>query len=194
MDDAPACSIERSLQVLGERWVFLVLREIFAGKHRFAEIQSSLGIAPNLLSDRLKLLVEAGVLRTRTYQEPGSRHRQSYHLTPAGQELRLVLAALQQWGDRHRPRPSGPSALRRLRSTGQAVRVGFLDDDGRELPAEDVTFVMNTEPGPDGVVPQNRFTATDAMKAQGLRSSWAPRCRSILRVFTSSRARGPSCG
>lgn len=147
MDDAPACSVERSLQVLGERWVLLVLREIFAGKHRFAEIQSSLGIAPNLLSDRLKLLVEAGVLRTRTYQEPGSRHRQSYHLTPAGLELRLVLAALQQWGDRHRPRPSGPSALRRLRTTGQAVRVGFLDDDGRELPAEDVTFVTNTGHG-----------------------------------------------
>ncbi|MDT0469081.1 winged helix-turn-helix transcriptional regulator [Streptomyces gibsoniae] len=147
MDDAPACSIERSLQVLGERWVFLVLREIFADKHKFAEIQSSLGIAPNLLSDRLKLLVEAGVLRTRTYQEPGSRHRQSYHLTPAGQELQLVLAALQQWGDRHRPRPSGPSALRQSCSTGQAVRVGFVDDDGRELPAEDVAFVMNTEPG-----------------------------------------------
>ncbi|MFD7409900.1 winged helix-turn-helix transcriptional regulator [Streptomyces sp. NPDC059866] len=101
---------------------------------------------PNLLSDRLKLLVEAGVLRTRTYQEPGSRHRQSYHLTPAGQELRLVLAALQQWGDCHRPRPSGPSALRRSRSTGQAMRVGFLDDDGRELPAEDLTFVMNAGP------------------------------------------------
>ncbi|MER6074272.1 winged helix-turn-helix transcriptional regulator [Streptomyces sp. NPDC003233] len=146
-DDSPACSIERSLQVLGERWTLLVLRDIFAGKHRFAEIQSSLGIAPNLLSDRLKLLSEAGVLRTRTYQEPGSRHRQSYHLTPAGQELQLVLAALQQWGDHHRPRPSGPSSLRRLRSTGQAVRVGFLGDDGRELPAEDVTFVMNTGPG-----------------------------------------------
>jgi DNA-binding HxlR family transcriptional regulator len=146
MDDAPECSIERSLQVLGERWVFLVLRDIFAGKHKFAEIQSYLGIAPNLLSDRLKLLIEAGVLRTRTYQEPGSRHRQSYHLTPAGQELQLVLAALQQWGDPHRPRPSGPSAQRRSRSTGQAMRVGYLDDDGRELPAEDLTFVMNSGP------------------------------------------------
>jgi DNA-binding HxlR family transcriptional regulator len=137
-EDQPACSIERSLQVLGERWSLLVLREIFAGRHRFAEIQASLGIAPNLLSTRLKLLVEAGVLCTRTYQEPGSRQRQSYHLTDAGRELDIVMASLQQWGDRHRPRPSGPSARRRTHSTGQAVRVGFLTDDGREVPRSDV--------------------------------------------------------
>ncbi|WP_431948686.1 winged helix-turn-helix transcriptional regulator [Actinacidiphila sp. bgisy167] len=137
-EDQPACSIERSLQVLGERWSLLVLREIFAGRHRFAEIQASLGIAPNLLSTRLKLLVEADVLCTRTYQEPGSRQRQSYHLTDAGRELDIVMASLQQWGDRHRPRPSGPSVRRRTHSTGQAVRVGFLTDDGREVPRSDV--------------------------------------------------------
>ncbi|GAA3354095.1 helix-turn-helix domain-containing protein [Streptomyces antimycoticus] len=143
IDDEPACSIERSLQILGERWSLLVLREVFGGRHRFAEMQSSLGVAPNLLSARLKLLVEAGVLRTRTYQEPGSRHRRSYHLTQAGEELRLVLAALQQWGDRHRPRPSGPSSLRRTRSTGEAVSVGFIDEEGREVPCADVAFVAN---------------------------------------------------
>ncbi|MCC4317652.1 winged helix-turn-helix transcriptional regulator [Streptomyces malaysiensis] len=147
VDDEPACSIERSLRILGERWSLLVLREIFAGRHRFAEIQSSLGVAPNLLSARLKLLVEAGVLRTRTYQEPGSRHRLSYHLTPAGEELRIVLAAIQQWGDRHRPRPSGPSALRRVRSTGEAVSVGFVDEEGREVPYADVDFMVDPASG-----------------------------------------------
>lgn len=145
MDDEPACSIERSLQILGERWALLVLREIFSGRHRFAEIQSALGIAPNALSARLKLLVDAGVLRTLEYQEAGSRHRQSYHLTKAGRELRLVLCALQQWGDRHRPRPSGPSVVRRTRSTGEAVHVGFIGDDGREIPARDVLM----RPAPD---------------------------------------------
>ncbi|MFD7447258.1 winged helix-turn-helix transcriptional regulator [Streptomyces sp. NPDC059909] len=144
MNDEPACSIERSLQILGERWSFLVLREIFAGKHKFAEIQSSLGIASNLLSARLKLLVETGVLCTQTYQEPGSRPRQSYHLTQAGRDLRVVLAALQQWGDHHRPRPSGPSALRRMRSTGQPVHIGFLDDDGHEVPGTDVVMLTDT--------------------------------------------------
>ncbi|WNO76638.1 helix-turn-helix domain-containing protein [Streptomyces sp. AM8-1-1] len=139
--DEPACSIERSLQILGERWSLLVLREVFAGKHKFAEIQSSLGIASNLLSARLKLLVETGVLDTQTYQEPGSRPRQSYHLTAAGNDLRVVLAALQQWGDVHRPRPSGPSALRRVRSTNGPAHVGFLDDDGHEVPAADVVML-----------------------------------------------------
>ncbi|MFI9617162.1 winged helix-turn-helix transcriptional regulator [Streptomyces sp. NPDC052023] len=144
-DDAheePSCSIERSLQVLGERWTLLIIREVYCGKHRFAEIQASLGIAPNLLSTRLKTLVGAGVLRKRTYQAPGSRQRDSYHLTPAGEELQVVLAALQQWGDRHRPRPSGPSALRRQRSTGRSVHVGFIaDDDAREVVASDVDLL-----------------------------------------------------
>ncbi|MFJ4850460.1 MULTISPECIES: winged helix-turn-helix transcriptional regulator [unclassified Streptomyces] len=140
-EDDPSCSIERSLQILGERWSLLVLRDIFGGRHRFAEIQSSLGVAPNLLSTRLKLLVDAGVLCTRTYQEPGSRPRQSYHLTEAGEELQVVLAALQQWGDRHRPRPSGPSAKRRTRSTSRPVHVGFLDENGHEVPGTDVTLL-----------------------------------------------------
>ncbi|MFE7752568.1 winged helix-turn-helix transcriptional regulator [Streptomyces sp. NPDC057428] len=145
-DDDPACSIERSLQIFGERWTFLVLREIFAGRHKFAEIQSSLGIASNLLSTRLKLLVESDVLCTQTYQEPGNRPRKSYQLTEAGRELRLTLAALQQWGDAHRTRPSGPSALRRTRQDGRPVHVGFLDDEGREVPDSDVLMLVNTHP------------------------------------------------
>ncbi|MFC0430063.1 helix-turn-helix domain-containing protein [Kutzneria buriramensis] len=142
-DDLPACSIERSLQVLGERWTLLVLREIFAGRHRFAEIRGALDIAPNLLSARLKTLVAAGVLEARAYQEPGSRQRQSYHLTPAGRELKLVLGALQQWGDEHRPRTVGPSALRRSKE-GRPVRVAFVGEDGVEIPTRDVAFVLNT--------------------------------------------------
>ena len=138
MSDDPSCSIERSLQVLGERWSLLILRQIFAGQHRFAEIQAALGVAPNLLSTRLKTLVEAGVLRTRTYQDAGTRHRQSYHLTDAGRDLLPILGALQQWGDQYRPRPSGPSALRRSRSTGEALHVAFVTEDGREVSLSDV--------------------------------------------------------
>jgi DNA-binding HxlR family transcriptional regulator len=142
-EDEPACSVERSLQVLGERWSFLVLREIFAGRHRFAEMQASLGIASNLLSARLKSLVAADVLCTRTYQEPGSRPRQSYHLTDSGRELRVVLLALQQWGDRHRARPSGPSVLRRTRGDGRCVHVGFVDDDGQAVSQNELLMVPN---------------------------------------------------
>ncbi|MGW4519308.1 winged helix-turn-helix transcriptional regulator [Streptomyces sp. NPDC004393] len=94
--DQPWCSIQRSLHVLGERWSLLIIREIFSGRHRFTEIQAALGVASNLLATRLKKLVDAGVLRKQTYQESGSRNRISYHLMPAGEELLVVLAALQQ--------------------------------------------------------------------------------------------------
>jgi DNA-binding HxlR family transcriptional regulator len=144
-EDFPSCSIERSLQVLGERWSLLILRQVFLGQHRFAEIQSALGVAPNLLSTRLKTLVEAGVLRMRSYQEAGSRHRQSYHLTEAGRDLLPVLGAFQQWGDRYRPRPAGPSVARRTRSTGEAVHVGFLTADGREVAPSDVDMLAPCE-------------------------------------------------
>ncbi|MFD7446801.1 winged helix-turn-helix transcriptional regulator [Streptomyces sp. NPDC059909] len=145
--DEPRCSIQRSLQVLGERWSLLTIREIFSGRHRFAEIQSVLGVASNLLTTRLKKLVDAGVLRQQTYQEPGSRTRVSYHLTPAGEELLVILAALQQWGDRHCPHPSGPAVLRRQRSSGHSVHVGLISDtNGHEIPIADVDMV-SVEPG-----------------------------------------------
>lgn len=139
--DEPACSIERSVGILGERWSILIIREISRGQHRFSEIREVLGIAPNLLSARLKSLVDAGVVETRTYQEAGSRPRDSYHLTAAGKGLLIVLAAFQQWGDTNLPRPSGPSALRRTRDGGRSVHVAFVDDDGHEVPASEVVFV-----------------------------------------------------
>ena len=94
-----SCSIARSLGVLGERWTFLILREAFSGLSRFAEFRDSLGIAPDVLTDRLSTLVKYGVLEKAAYQEPGARARSAYLLTLAGRQLFVVLAALQQWGD-----------------------------------------------------------------------------------------------
>jgi DNA-binding HxlR family transcriptional regulator len=136
-----SCSIARSLGVLGERWTFLILREAFAGLTRFAEFRDSLRIAPDVLSDRLGTLVEYGVLERVAYQEPGARSRWAYVLTPAGRELIVVLAALQQWGDDHLPWSEGPSMLRRVRGSGRAVHVGFVDDHGQEIPAADVAMI-----------------------------------------------------
>lgn len=73
------------------------------------------------------------------YREPGARARFAYHLTPAGAELRVVLGALQQWGDAHRPNPGGPTVVRR--AEGRPVHVGFVDDTGTAVPAERVEFV-----------------------------------------------------
>jgi DNA-binding HxlR family transcriptional regulator len=136
-----SCAIARSLGVLGERWTFLILREATLGVTRFAQFRDSLGIAPDVLTERLATLVEYGVLERAAYQEPGSRSRSAYVLTPAGRQLAVVLAALQQWGDEHLPWPEGPSMLRRVRDSDRPVHVGFVDDRGREVPAEDVAMI-----------------------------------------------------
>ena len=136
-----ACSIARTLGVVGERWTFLILREAFLGATRFAEFRDRLGVAPDVLSDRLATLVEFGVMAREPYREPGARSRFAYRLTPAGRELQVVLSALQQWGDEHLPRPEGPSMLRRVRGTDCPVHVGYLDDEGREVPLADVAVI-----------------------------------------------------
>jgi DNA-binding HxlR family transcriptional regulator len=135
------CSIARSLGVLGERWTFLILREAFLGATRFAEFRDGLGVASDVLSDRLGTLVEFGVLAREPYREPGARSRFAYRLTPAGRELHVVLGALQQWGDEHLPHPDGPSMLRRVRGTGRPAHVGFIDEDGREVATTDVAVI-----------------------------------------------------
>src|SRR5579875_363781 len=135
------CSIARSLCVLGERWTFLILREAFTGATRFSEFRDRLGVAPDVLTDRLATLTEAGALIREPYQEPGRRGRYAYRLTPAGEELRVVLGSLQQWGDAHLPPPGGPTVVRRARDTGAPLHVGYVDDRGREVALDDVEFV-----------------------------------------------------
>ncbi len=137
-DDRYACSIARSLSVLGERWTLLVLREAFSGTTRFAAFRSALGVAPDVLADRLRTLVDAGVLDRVEYQDEGSRARHEYVLTPAGRELHVVLGALQQWGDDHLPHPRNPTVERRHRRSDRPLRVEFVDDRGRVARADDV--------------------------------------------------------
>jgi DNA-binding HxlR family transcriptional regulator len=141
-----SCSIERSLGVLGERWTFLILREAFLGATRFAEFRDRLGVAPDVLTDRLTTLVTYGVLEREPYREPGARSRHAYRLTPAGRELQLVLAALQQWGDRHLPRAEGPSMLRRIAGTDRPVRVGYLGPSGEEVAPDRVAVIPAAAP------------------------------------------------
>jgi DNA-binding HxlR family transcriptional regulator len=140
------CSIQRSLEVLGDPWTFLVLREAFSETTRFGDFETALGISTDLLTDRLATLVETGVMEKRPYSEPGKRARHSYHLTPRGKELRIVLGALQQWGDEHRLHDRSPSAERRSRTTNQRLAVAFTDESGRAVPLDDVVFVPSVAP------------------------------------------------
>ena len=138
------CSIERSLQVLGERWTFLILRQAFAGTTRFADFQASLGAAADVLSRRLTTLVCAGILEKSPYRSPGDRARADYHLTDTGRSLAVVLGALQQWGDEHLPLPAGPAYGRRDRRTGEPLSVAFVNPAGAVVAIEDATIVAPT--------------------------------------------------
>ena len=118
------CSIERTLAVLGERWTFLVLREAFFGRTRFAEFRDVLGVSTDVLSARLARLVEYGVLEKRAV--PGAGLTAARQLPPdaAGRDLAVIMGALQQWGDEHLPRAEGPSVVRRTTAAGEPVDVG----------------------------------------------------------------------
>lgn len=136
-----SCSIARSVGVLGERWTFLILREALTGSTRFAQFRDALGLAPDVLTERLNSLVEYGVMTKEPYQEPGSRSRFAYVLTDAGRELHVALLSLQQWGDKYLPWPDGPTVVRRVRGTERPVHVGFVDDRGSEVAPEDVATI-----------------------------------------------------
>jgi len=98
MEGDLGCSIARTLEVIGDRWTMLILRDAFRGVRRFDALQRDLGIARNLLTDRLTKLVDHGVLEKRLYQAHPPRYE--YRLTPKGIDLSPALVALMRWGDR----------------------------------------------------------------------------------------------
>ncbi len=133
------CSIARSLELIGERWTLLILREAFLGTRRFDDFQRALGVARNVLQARLERLLDAGILDRVPYQERPVRHE--YRLTEKGLDLWPVLVALLHWGDRH-VAPEGPPVVLRHRDCG-----GEVDDRrrctrcGAELGPRDVSPV-----------------------------------------------------
>ena len=117
--DTQVCSIARALEVVGERWTLLVLRDIFLGNRRFDAIQAHLGIARNVLQSRLERLLEHEVIEKVPYQDRPVRHE--YRLTPKGIDLWPTIVSLLQWGDRHAPAPAGPPVLLRHKGCGGEV-------------------------------------------------------------------------
>lgn len=135
------CAIVRSLGVLSDSWSFLLLREALLGRRTFAQFRDSLGIATDVLSARLNTLVEHGVLEKIPYQEPGQRTRDAYDLTAAGDELKVVLVAMQQWGEVHVPRGRGVSVLPVTRDGRERVLAALVDAHGAIVGHEGVEFV-----------------------------------------------------
>ncbi|MFK0377908.1 winged helix-turn-helix transcriptional regulator [Pandoraea sp. NPDC090278] len=126
------CGIARALDVIGDWWSLLIVREAFAGRQRFNEFQKSLGAAKNILSARLKKLVEQGILTI----EPGEGARVShrYVLTPKGEQLGVVLIALWQWGEEACFAPGELQSAMVDNETGRPVaKLELLSQDGRAI-------------------------------------------------------------
>ncbi|MGW3093069.1 winged helix-turn-helix transcriptional regulator [Streptomyces sp. NPDC001102] len=117
------CPVQRTLDLVGEKWTLLLLRDAFNGVRRFDDFRRHVGLSEAVLADRLRKLVAAGVLRTVPYQEQGSRTRNEYRLTPKGRDLWPVLVALRQWGETYVGDPEGPTLDIRHRDCGAPVRV-----------------------------------------------------------------------
>jgi DNA-binding HxlR family transcriptional regulator len=144
--DSQNCSVARSLEVLGDRWTLLVLRDAFLRVRRFDDFQRDLGIARNVLADRLQRLVDEGILERRRYQERPERFE--YRLTEKGIDLWPAIVALMQWGDRYYPAAGGRPRIVRHRGCGGEV-TGHLTcaKCGAELTARDAEAVYG--PGSD---------------------------------------------
>jgi DNA-binding HxlR family transcriptional regulator len=115
------CSIARTLDVVGDQWSPLILRDVFVGISRFEQIQRDLGVSRKVLAERLKWLVEQGVLERRVYSSRPTRHE--YGLTAKGLELCDVLLVLVRWGDRWTAGDAGPPILYRHHACGEISHV-----------------------------------------------------------------------
>jgi DNA-binding HxlR family transcriptional regulator len=100
------CSIAKTLELVGERWSLLVIREVFRGNRRFGQMVEGMGVARNVLANRLDRLCAAGILERRPYSERPQRYE--YFLTEKGLDLWPVMVSLLHWGDVHEPLASGP--------------------------------------------------------------------------------------
>jgi DNA-binding HxlR family transcriptional regulator len=143
--DLENCSIKRALDVLGEKWTLLVLREAIYGVRRFDDFARALKCCRAVLSARLKTLTDAGILKRVEYREREPRARAEYHLDEKGLDLFTTIYALSQWGDRWMPPPDGPAAKVTDRGSGRPVKVVLTSDPkSKSLSMRDLKIV----PGP----------------------------------------------
>jgi len=133
------CAIARSMAVLGERWTFVILRSAFMGARRFEDYQSSTGIARNILTDRLKTLVDHDILARRPYAEHPGRTLYEYRLTEKGLDLYPVMVSLMRWGNRYGGFEDGPPVELEHKLCGHTTAPRLVCSEcGEDLRARDV--------------------------------------------------------
>ena len=174
----------RAMEVVGDRWSILLLREAYYGVTRFDEFEYYVGVAPNILSSRLKKLVDAGIM-TRV-QLPEHAGRYQYMLTDKGRSFFPAYLALKKWGDDWLAEPEGPQVVVRDRESGRPIEYpAMLSSTGKPLRLEDVEVVAGS-----GAVSFNRkrFAASSA-DASSDRDTHRPRQRSAARAKTRPAVR-----
>jgi DNA-binding HxlR family transcriptional regulator len=134
------CSVARTLEIIGDRWTWLIVRDAFLGIARFAEFRTSLGIAPNVLDERLSRLVAEGIFERVLYSERPARYE--YRLTQKGSELFTALNALRQWGDQYLC--VKPMRLLRVKGSETPVIAALVPEGAPVLANDDIELV----PGP----------------------------------------------
>jgi DNA-binding HxlR family transcriptional regulator len=154
------CSVARTMDLLGDWWTPLVLRQAFFGSRRFDEFQAALGIGRNVLTQRLKRLVAEELFERRRYQDRPPRYE--YLLTEKGADLLGVLAAIMSWGDRWLDRGKGPPVLLRHTACGHVTRAAVVCEHCREALAAPA---LRIEPGPG--LPKRLHTALGAALGAG---------------------------
>jgi len=134
--DSQTCSVAGALEVIGERWTLLIVRDAFMGARRFEHFQRRTGAARNVLANRLNLLVEEGIFRKAAYQEHPVRYE--YRLTEKGIDLWPVVVSLLQWGDRHIYPGRAPVLLVHKKCGGAVNDHRMCETCGAKLNARDV--------------------------------------------------------
>jgi DNA-binding HxlR family transcriptional regulator len=141
------CSLPAALEAIGERWSFLILRASFNGLHHFEEFQQELGIARNILANRLGRLVEHGILTRQPV--PDDRRKVEYRLTDKGFALLPTMVALRQWGERWETGEPAFPVLVDERDRRPIQDVAVLSHDGRVLGKQDLLWALPSEVGQD---------------------------------------------
>ena len=146
---ARPCPVAGSLDLLGDRWTMLVVRDVMNGVRRFDDLVGRLGVSRATLADRLRRLVEAGILVPTPYLTGSGRTREEYRLTAKGWELRNVLIALREWGDRHALGDDDPRLRLVDRESGHEVQLRLVDvETGDEVEPRRLAHVIRTAPRP----------------------------------------------
>ena len=147
---ASNCSIARTLQVFGEKWTLLIIRESFYGATRFEQFHRVLQCPRNLLSERLTMLVDEGILERSEYREPGSRARNEYRMTDMGRELMPILLALCSGATATRPTPTARPCSRAMPAAARTCGHAHLRRRARGRPSPDEIELVD---GPGALPP-----------------------------------------